>query len=356
MTETNNMPKPVIAVGTLGGTITMTASQPGEGVQSTLGAEQLMNAIPGLDRVGVELRLQTLANMASGSIRFADLFRVLQWASAQVEQGAAGVVVVQGTDTLEESAFFLDLYWPYAEPLVLTGAMRSPAQAGAEGSANLLAAVQVAYSYAARHYGAVVVMNDEIHEARLVRKVHTTALNAFASPVQGPVGAVREGQARFFRPAHPRKLLDIPAVVLDAAQDADLAQQLNASGSVLLLETSLDENPIIYTRLAELGYAGLVVAGLGSGHVSIPVRDALTDVASQMPVLMASRTGAGSTARAVYAYPGSEIDLQQRGVMMVGSLCPRKTRLLLCAYLWQNLTHTELLQALSEHLAHYDSI
>lgn len=356
MTNTNSTLKPVIAVGTLGGTITMTASQPDEGVQSTLGAEQLMSAIPGLERVGVELRLQTLANMASGSIRFADLFKVLQWASKQVEQGAAGVVIVQGTDTLEESAFFLDLYWPYAEPLVLTGAMRSPTQAGAEGSANLLAAVQVAQSSAACNYGVVVVMNDEIHEARLVRKVHTTALNAFTSPVLGPVGAVREGQARFFRLAHPRTLLPIPPVVLEVEQDANIAQTLSASGAVLLLESSLDENPIIYTRLAELGYAGLVIAGYGSGHVSIPVRVALTEVVSQMPVLMASRTGAGSTTRAVYAYPGSEIDLQQRGVMMVGSLCPRKARLLLNAYLWQNLSRTELLQALNKHLAHYDAI
>ena len=341
MTQIEATHKPVIAIGTIGGTISMTAAKPGEGVKSTLGAEQLVNSIPGLDRLDVELRLHSIANMASGSIRFGDLFNLLDWANQQVEQGAGGVLIVQGTDTLEETAFFLDLYWTHQAPLVLTGAMRSPGQAGAEGSANILAAVQVAMSSAAQGYGALVLMNDEIHQACYVRKVHTTALNAFASPIVGPVGAVREGLARFFRLAPVRKVLVQPEQI---------------SQTTLLIETTLDENPILYSHLVQLGYAGLVIAGLGSGHVSIPVTEELSNVVKEIPVLMASRTGAGSTTKAVYAYPGSEIDLQQRGVIMVGSLCPRKTRLLLNAYLWQGLTRAELERNLVEHLALFDAI
>ena len=237
--------KGTVAVGTLGGTITMTSAGVGQGVDSTLGAEQLMSSVPGLGEVVHELRLQTLSNIASGSIRYGDLFRALAWTNEQIAQGANGGVLVQGTDTLEESAFFLDLYWSHQEPLVLTGAMRSPGQAGAEGSANLLAAVQVANSVSAREYGALVVMNDEIHQARHVRKVHTTALNAFVSPVVGPVGAVREGRAIFFRTAPKRQVFAIPT---------------EYPHKVLLVETTLHEDPILYQHMPSMGYAGLVIA------------------------------------------------------------------------------------------------
>lgn len=325
----------VIAVGTLGGTITMTASASGQGVDSTLGAEQLMYSIPGLDQLNIALRLQTLANVASGSIRFADLFKALAWAREQVEQGTDGVVLVQGTDTLEESAFLLDLYWPYSTPLIMTGAMRSPYTAGAEGSANLLAAVQVASNPATHGHGVLVVMNDEIHQARYVRKTHTTALNAFSSPVLGPVGLVLEGQAVYLRAPALRRVLSVPQ---------------RHEERVLLLETTLDEPVQLYTQLPQLGYSGLVIAGVGSGHVSIPVRDVLMTTLAQMPVLMSSRTGGGSTTKAVYAYPGSELDLQAHGVMMMGSLCPRKVRLLLSALLWQGLDREALERWLNEYL------
>lgn len=308
-----------IAIGTLGGTITMNADASHGGVSSTLGADDLVQSIPGLSKLDLDLRLQTLANLASGSIAFEDLFHALAWAKQQVEDGAQGVVLVQGTDTLEESAFFLDLYWPYSVPLVLTGAMRSPNEAGADGPANLLAAIQVAASPVMRNYGTVVVLNDEIHQAKFVKKAHTTALHTFQSPVVGPVGQVLEGEVRLFRSATERVVFPIPS---------------RYDAKVLLLEAVLDESVEIYQHLPQMNYQGLVIAGVGSGHVSAKVRDALVPVIAQMPVLMASRTGSGSTTTAVYGYKGAEIDLQQLGVVMAKDLCPRKARLLLSAVLW----------------------
>lgn len=328
--------KMIIAVGTLGGTITMTNHAGEEGVSSTLGADDLVNAIPELATLPVALRLQTLSNLASGSITFQHLFRALAWAKEQVEAGASGVVLVQGTDTLEESAFFLDLYWPYSVPLVLTGAMRSPNEVGADGPANLLGAIRVAMDTKVRNYGAVVVMSDEIHQARFVKKSHTTSVHAFNSPVYGPLGHIQEGKVFIYRQADERMVFPVPNT---------------CDAKVLLLEAGLDDAVDIYHILPQLDYQGLVIAGVGSGHVSEKVRDALIPVLQKMPVLMASRTGAGSTTTSVYGYKGGEIDLQKIGVVMAGNLSPCKARLLLSAILWSSHQHsTYIQQALSKYL------
>ncbi len=331
----------MVAVGTLGGTITMTAKDNEKGVSSTLGAEQLVASVPGLSALSVDLRLHTLANLASGSIQFEHLFAALTWAKQQIDSGASGVVLVQGTDTLEESAFFLDLYWPYAAPLVLTGAMRSPNKAGADGPANLLAAIQVAMSPKVRNHGVVVVMNDEIHQARFVKKAHTVSLATFTSPVFGPLGYIQEGGVRIFRAPSERAILPVPS---------------QTSDKVLLIETVLDEATELYSALPSLNYQGLVIAGVGSGHVSEKVRDTLPPIIQKMPVIMTSRTGSGSTTNAVYGYKGAEVDLQQLGVIMAGFLCPRKTRLLLSAILWATQGNRQQVeQALQKYLHLYNA-
>ena len=318
--------KPMISIGALGGTISMTGTPGGQGVTSNLGARELAESVPGLAQKAT-LQLHTLARIGSGSIRFQHLFDTLAWAQQQVIEGAQGVVITQGTDTLEETAFLLDLFWNCREPLVLMGAMRNPQMPGADGSANLLAAVQVAADQDSRGRGALVVMNDDIHEARRVRKMHTTHVNAFESPVVGPVGVIQEGLVRYLR--------DTPATVRLPVPPAH-------SSKVLLLEHSLDDDPELVSYAVSAGYAGIVVAGFGSGHASERMRDALVAAASQMPVIMCSRTGAGSTTTAVYGYKGAEIDLQQHGILMGGWLCPRKARLLLSAAVWNGLDRVAL--------------
>lgn len=319
--------KPFVAIATLGGTITMTNNEGQQGVSPTWGADQLIASVPGLAGLPVGIALKTMAHLASGSITFFDLIQTLVWAKQQVEAGASGVMIVQGTDTLEESAFLCDLYWPYAAPLVLTGAMRSPSQAGAEGAANLLAAIQVATSPHARTYGALVVMNDEIHQARFVRKTHATALNAFSSPFVGALGNVREGKVSIYRTAIERSVFPLPSKI---------------TAKVLLIESVLNESVDIYRVIPKLGYQGVVIAGFGSGHVSEQVRDALVPIIKEIPVFIATRTGAGSTTQAVYGYKGGEVDLQKMGAVMVGSLCPRKARLLLLAMLTENMDRVKI--------------
>jgi L-asparaginase len=121
-----------------------------------------------------------------------DLIELAGEIQAHIDAGTRGVVVTQGTDTMERTAFVLDLLVHADAPIVVTGAMRHPSLPGAEGPANLLASVQVAVSDAARGVGTVVVLNDEIHATRFVQKTHTQNPATFRSPLTGPEGWVSE--------------------------------------------------------------------------------------------------------------------------------------------------------------------
>lgn len=305
---------PTLAIGTLGGTVSMTAASPAAGVTPTLDAAQLAASVPGLGELA-SLRTRSLRAVASGSLSFADLLDSLTWAEGEIAAGAQGVVITQGTDTLEESAFFLDLLWRHAQPLVLTGAMRAPQQAGADGPANLLAAARVALAAASRERGVLVVMNDAIHEARRVRKQHALSTDAFASPLVGAAGQLVEGKACYSRPPSPRVCLPRPAA-------GELPK-------VALVETTLGADDGLLQLIEAGNFQGLVVSAFGAGHVPVAWVEPLARLAGRMPVLIATRTGAGHTARHTYGYPGSEMDLLQRGCLMAGWLCPRKCRLLL---------------------------
>ncbi|RDI23754.1 asparaginase [Lentzea flaviverrucosa] len=286
-----------VAVASLGGTITMTGSG---AVTPTLGADDLVRGL----EVG---EIATLATIPGASLTSATLLEAFDWADKQVSEGARGVVVIQGTDTLEETAYFFDCLWPHDEPIVVTGAMRHPGLPGADGPANLAAAVSVAAAQNSRGRGALLVLNDEIHAARWVRKAHSSLMNAFQS-FPGPLGLVVEGAAQYFHPAHrlpalPRPL-DVPAVPL--------------------IEATVDDDGAI---LDWLDVKGTVVAATGAGHVSAGMAEAISR--ARFPVVVATRTGAGTTFRNTYGFVGSESDLIERGVVMAGWLCPRKARVLL---------------------------
>ena len=143
---------PRISIGTLGGTITMTPNESHQGVVPTAGAREVLNTVPGL--IGIaDLRAETLCKKPGASLDMGDVLSTFDWAQARVAEGAEGVVLVQGTDTVEEVAYLLDLLWPHDEPLVITGAMRDPGQLSADGPANLHAAVAVAADPGCRGLG-----------------------------------------------------------------------------------------------------------------------------------------------------------------------------------------------------------
>lgn len=307
----------VVAVGALGGTIAMTSAD-GSAVTPSLTAELLTGAVPALAGVA-RIRAETLAMLPSGSLDEPTVLRALAWARESVDAGAAGVVLTQGTDTLEESAYLLDLFWDRPEPLVVTGAMRSPQTVGADGPANLLTAVRAAVAEGSRARGVLVAVDDEIHQARWVAKTDSMSTGAFRSPVFGPVGRCVEAEVVYGATARRPSPLDLGPV--SGMRDS----------RVPLVATYLGDDGQVLDTLVASGIDGVVVAGFGAGHVSAAMAEAVGRAVGTVPVVFASRTGSGPTGRAMYGYPGSEVDLVARGAVAAGWLSPVKARLLLWA-------------------------
>jgi L-asparaginase len=304
----------VIRLLTLGGTIAM--SEHHGAVVTRLTGADLMAAVPGLT---IPLDVRDVRAMPSAGLTFADLLDVLSEASDAVRGGAEGVVVTQGTDTLEETAYLLDLLWPHPQPIVVTGAMRNPSLAGIDGPANLLAAVRVAASSAAHELGALVVFNDEIHAAARVRKTHSTSTATFQSPDTGPIGSVVEGSVRILsKPITRFAALPVPS------------SSAIASTVVPLHTATLDDDGTLLHHLASsAAVSGLVVSAFGVGHMPEALTPVLEQLAHRIPVVLCSRTGAGSVLRETYGAIGSEKDLQRRGLINGHMIHPYKARILL---------------------------
>jgi len=200
-----------IAILTLGGTIAMTKQHDGTATP-TLSAEDLLANVPELAETGTSIEVHNFRQLPGASLGFADL---VDLSKAITKLDVAGIVITQGTDTIEETSFLLDLLHSKEVPVVVTGAMRNPSMAGADGPANLLAAVRVAASPAARGLGCVVVFGEEIHAAQWVRKTHTTSLTAFTS-YPGPIGYVAEDQVVLWTRPQRRPAIDQEQVIQPA--------------------------------------------------------------------------------------------------------------------------------------------
>ncbi|SDD68911.1 L-asparaginase [Actinokineospora iranica] len=175
-----------VVVFGLGGAIAMTSS-PSGGVVPALSAEDLVAAFPGWLRRASRSRSRsrTFGACPGASLSFEDVYALAEAVRQRFTDGADGVVITQGTDTIEETAFLLGLLHACSEPVVVTGAMRNPTLAGADDPANLLAAVQTAAGATARDLGALVVFADEIHAAARVRKTTPPAARATPGPLRG---------------------------------------------------------------------------------------------------------------------------------------------------------------------------
>lgn len=308
-------PLPNVSLFAFGGTIASTPGRPEDrGVAPRVGADELVAVVPEIATTA-RLEVTQVRQVPSCEITLSDVVDLVPRLRAAVDAGAAGAVVTQGTDTLEETAFGLDLLWDGDAPVVVTGAMRAATQPGADGPANLLAAVRLAADPRARGAGVLTCLADEVHSARHVRKMHTSAPHAFTSPGRGPWGWMSEGRA-VLGPAPVRT----PALQVPPG---------SALPPVAVVRVGVDEDPRLLAAVADLGHAGVVVEALGGGHVPQRLLPALDALVERMPVLLASRTGAGRVLEGTYGYPGGDIDLVARGLIPVGTLDAAKARVLL---------------------------
>lgn len=305
-------------VGSLGGTIAMTPQGDQPGALPKLGAAQLLASIPGFVAQG-PVQAETVLQVASASLGFEDMMQVLAWCEARQARGAAAIILTQGTDSIEETSWLLDLFWRHDTPLIVTGAMRLPTSAGADGPANLEAALRVAADPASRGRGVLVVMNDTIHAARHVRKCDSMAVQTFDSGPVGPLGRLIEGVPCYFRLPQRTAALPPPQRV---DHDVALVAPGIGSGAGLLRHA-----------VTAPDYAAVVIAAFGAGHLPASLAPIVSEAPADRPVIFASRCGSGPTAHNTYGYPGSEIDLIARGAWPGGWLSPLKARIAIWAIL-----------------------
>lgn len=309
------MALPRVLLISTGGTITMT-SDAGAGIRPTLSGDDLVRAVPELARIA-EIEVLSFSIKPGGSLTLEDLVEISGLLDARLREGFAGAVVVQGTDTIEETAFVFDLLVSAQQPVVVTGAMRGAAAPGADGPANLLAAVTVAAGRTAIGLGTLVVLNDEVHAARYVQKSHTALPSAFTSPGFAPLGRVIEGQLHLYATLPRLPLLAHPTT--SAVSEA----------AVALVKIPLGDDGRLLSALPALGYRGCVIEAMGGGHLPARLAEAVSTLAQAMPVVLATRVSSGPVLTRTYGFPGSEMDLIARGAMPGGYLAGVKACLLL---------------------------
>jgi L-asparaginase len=313
-----------VLVVSAGGTIStrMTAA----GAEPHFEARALIEAVPEIEQEA-EVITQEVMRKSSRGMTPMDMCLLAHAVDAGVQPGCDGVVITHGTDTMEETAYALALQLRLPIPVVLTGAMRPGGMPGADGPANLLAAVRLAATPEAAALGPVVVFQDEIHLARFVTKAHTSLPAAFTSPGFGPVGVIGEGRVHLF--AHPlgTDYLGLPDRI---------------DGRVELIWVAAGSDGFLVTATLERSQ-GIVIAGTGGGHVPPAMVDAIAAALERgVAVVLSSRTGAGPILDGTYGGAGSETHLLSLGVHSAGLLAPLKARLRLLVGLALGRTASDL--------------
>lgn len=249
-------------------------------------------------------------NVPSPHIRLEHMMALYQ--KIKVEQANYdGFVITHGTDTLEETAYFLDTMAIPEKPIVLTGAMRSSNELGSDGVYNYRTALRVAADEKSADKGILVVMNDEIHAAKYVTKTHTTNVSTFQTPTHGPLGLVTKREILYFKTAEPRVRFDLTSI----------------SGTVPIIKAYADMDSVLLDSLSHSAISGLVIEALGAGNLPPTILPAIQKLLNQnIPVVLVSRCFNG-IAEPVYAYQGGGIQLEQEGILFVKELNAQKARL-----------------------------
>ncbi len=274
--------------------------------------------------MGAEVEAEVFATVPSVHFTTGQALALCQRAVDLARRGIP-VVITHGTDLLEEVAFLCDLIYAGDAPIIFTGAMRTATTPGADGPANLSAAVSVAAQPESRAMGVLVVFAGKVHAARYVRKADSTHIDAFTSPLSAPVGDIVEG--RFVRRWGPPRLPAIDVTQLDA--------------TVEILTAGLASNPAFATAAGAL-CDGLVVCVPGGGHTPPNFLTALQEVAATMPVVAVPRPWRGALLSHTYGFDGSEVDLRSGAIVCCGSLSAPAARIALMAGLGARLGTPEL--------------
>ena len=320
--------KPEVVILATGGTIAGSAET---GTQSgytsgEVGVDILINAVPQVADLAA-VRGEQISNVGSQDMSDAIWLKLAgRIGELQARGDVDGIVITHGTDTLEETAYFLDLVLDNPKPVVLTAAMRPSTALSADGPLNLFNAVGVAADEGARDRGVLVAVNDDIHNARAVTKTNTTDVQTFKSPERGLPGVSAYGSNRYFHPPQ-RQGVKAPFDV----------SKVEALPRVDVIYMTADASADLVDAAVAAGAKGIVTAGVGNGNMPAAVLEAVRRaVQNGVVVVRSSRVMSGSTGRNV------EVDDDALGTVAAGDLNPAKARVLLKLALLQTIDAAEI--------------
>ena len=304
----------LVVVLTTGGTIAMQHDDEAGGAVPQLSGADFSKALPA---DVPSLRMEEIVNLPSSHFTLEVVEQIRDRVAGLVEEpDVRGVVVTHGTDTMEETAYLIDLTVSSEKPVSLTGAMRTASEVGYDGYVNLLAAIRVAGYADARGVGGVIVFNDEIHGARRVTKMHTLSTATFQSPGWGPIGRV-EGDR----------------VILDQLTPREVLPWHGLERRVELIKLTVGAGPEPLADAVARGARGVVIEGLGGGRIPPWWLPVIEDARRQgTAVVVASRCPAGRVWDR-YGYPGAYRSLRDLGCLFAEGLNGQKARMKLMVVL-----------------------
>ncbi|WP_408006552.1 asparaginase [Pseudalkalibacillus sp. A8] len=274
-----------------------------------------------------KVTMDDFLNLPSPHITPAHMIKLSNYIHMKIKQKAFdGIVITHGTDTLEETAYLLDLLHDDEIPIIVTGAMRSSNELGSDGPHNLITSVRAAASDDAKGKGVLVVFNDEIHAAKNVTKTHTSNIATFQSPQSGPIGIITKRGVLFHHNLVHREHYDT----------------LSLSKNVVLLKAYAGMQKELLQAVRTMEIDGLVIEALGQGNLPPDLMEEIGHfIDNQIPIVMVSRCFNGIV-QDNYSYEGGGRNLKDRGVILTNGLNGPKARLKLMVTLEMNYNMEQL--------------
>lgn len=319
--------RPNITILSTGGTIAATSNDNEEGAVPSKSGEELVNAVPEINQ-HADITVENIAQTPSFNIDSETVVNIGRATQAAVDKGADGIIITQGTDTMEESSYYLDLTLALDTPIVFTGAQRQPEAISSDGPANLLTAVKAASHPEFRGEGGVyIAFNEEIHAARDVIKTHTSKLETFKSPGKGPVATLSRNLLQLHRAPGSRSS-NLPI--------------LETNRSVTMIKTGIGVSGRQIRDTIDADVDGVIVEGTGLGNTTTAIGDSINEaIQADLPVIITSRSLIGIT-MPVYGTGGGGQTLADYGAIYGTDLPAHKARIKLMLILEETRGHEEI--------------
>ncbi|WP_291573440.1 asparaginase [Clostridium sp. UBA4548] len=294
-----------------GGTISMKVDPKIQAAVPTLTGEEIMSMVTGIE-AHAEVESYTFSSLPGPHMTPELMMKLSDYVKSFLDrEDVDGVVVTHGTDSLEETAYLLDLTIKSEKPVVVTGSMRNSSELGYDGPANLAAAICTATSKEARNRGVLVCLNDELNCASEVTKTHSMHLNTFQSPEFGPIGIVDNNQAIFYRDSLNKNHIDTNKV----------------ETNVELIKACAGMDGKLIDFCVQEGAKGLIIEAMGRGNIPPKMAEAVERaIEKQVAVVIVSRCYKGRVLDS-YGYPGGGKGLRNAGAIFGESLPGQKARI-----------------------------